>query len=272
MTKDDEPETEGAASGAEEAADQEADDDSFTTTSDVRHLPRIDEPREATSKASLGWALAVTVVVSAIFHFAFAPELVAKGVPLIALGAAYAVFAAVGALRLRASKNLATLRPKAGDISIGALVAGLLYGLGYAGVKLVMARGTPREGWIVNLYKMLGDPTVPSHLMVSIPVFFIGGLEEITWRGLVLESLETHLGTFRASVLTAVLWAAAHAPTLYRLGDPLSGYNPLLVAGALGCGLVWAYLRFRVGRLSTVVISHAIFSWAIIQFPLWKPA
>ena len=47
--------------------------------------------------------------------------------------------------------------------------------------------------------------------------------------------------------------------------------NPLLVVGAFGCGLVWSFLRFRTGRLVVAVLSHAIFSWAIVEFPLWKP-
>ena len=47
------------------------------------------------------------------------------------------------------------------------------------------------------------------------------------------------------------------------------GPNPLLVVAAFGCGIVWSFLRYRTGRLAPAVISHAIFSWAIVEFPIW---
>ncbi|MFO0612441.1 MAG: type II CAAX endopeptidase family protein [Polyangiaceae bacterium] len=253
----------------EPAQDAGSEEDAFSTTSDVQQLvvPRVGGDATATT---FGYALALTALVSVAFHFALTTEMRARNAPFAALGAIYAMFAILAVLRFKNARNLRQLRPKGGDVTLATIVAGLLWGLGYASSKLVMGAGTPREGWLVNVYLLLGNPAEPSHHTASIALFFIGGAEEIAWRGLVLDSLEGRLGPLRASVVTAALWAVAHVPTLYRLGDPLCGYNPLLVAGAFGCGLVWAYLRYRTGRLAPAVISHAIFSWAIVEFPLWK--
>ena len=40
---------------------------------------------------------------------------------------------------------------------------------------------------------------------------------------------------------------------------------------SFGCGLGWAYLRMRVDRLAPVLLSHALFTWAVVEFPLWSP-
>ncbi len=256
----------------EVAAKEPSDDaaqDAFATTSDVQTI--APQPGGESTTTTFGYALALTAVVSAAFHFALSPEMRAKSAPFAIIGGVYATFAVLTVLRLRRTRNLATLGPKGGDISVAALVAGGLWGLGYAASKLVMSAGSPREGWLVNVYLLLGNPGAPTNYGTSIALFFVGGAEELAWRGLVLDSLEGKLGALRAALVTSALWAFAHVPTIYRLGDELSGYNPLLVAAAFGCGLVWSFLRYRTGRLFPAVISHAIFSWAVVQFPLWRP-
>ena len=45
----------------------------------------------------------------------------------------------------------------------------------------------------------------------------------------------------------------------------------VLVAAALGGGLVWGHLYNRTGRLGPSLFAHALFSWAIVDFPLWRP-
>lgn len=244
--------------------------DVFATTSDVQTLDAGDGKGDS-ARTTFGYALATTAVVSAAFHFALSPEMRAKGAPFAIIGGVYAVFAVLAVLRLRRMNNLATIRPRGGDISLAAAVAGALWGLGYAASKVVMTAGSPREGWLVNVYLLLGNPGAATSWTTSVAIFFVGGAEELAWRGLVLDSLEGRLGPMRAALVTSALWAVAHVPTIYRLGDVISGHNPLLVLAAFGCGLVWSFLRYRTGRLAPAVISHAIFSWAVVQFPLWRP-
>jgi CAAX protease family protein len=67
----------------------------------------------------------------------------------------------------------------------------------------------------------------------------------------------------------SALYALAHVPTLVTLQDPSVGYNPLIVLLALGCGLCWAFLRERTGRLLPGFFSHAAFTYLATQF-LWR--
>jgi uncharacterized protein len=219
------------------------------------------------------WAVAAvaTLLVGLAVWIGFDPATQGTPTLLIVLAAAYLVLGGVSVVRLRSRGELSLLRPRSGDLSIGALVAFLLYGMAFAFHALVTAPGLSGEGWIVRVYLMLGDPFSDARHLVAITVAVIGALEELTWRGLVFPALESRLGTLRAALLSVALFAAAHLPTLHRLTDPVAGPNPLLVIAALGCGASWTYLRWRVDRLVPVMLSHALFSWAIVEFPLWIP-
>ncbi len=213
-------------------------------------------------------AVVLAGVVAAAFHFSLAPT-APKLAPFVALTSIYGLAAVFAVVRLKRKHDLALIRPKSGDITTATLVAALLYGLAYVLSVTVLARGTPRESWLVHIYLLLAEAFRDGRHFLSVGLFVIGALEELAWRGLVLEGLETRVGRFQATLLTSAFWAAAHVPTLYRLGDPVAGPNPLLVLAAFGCGLVWSYLRYRTDRLTPSLISHAIFSWAIVEFPLW---
>jgi membrane protease YdiL (CAAX protease family) len=70
-------------------------------------------------------------------------------------------------------------------------------------------------------------------------------------------------------MLAALLYALAHGATLVTLRDDVAGPNPLVFLGALGCGLCWAFLRERTGRLFPGLISHAAFTYLATQY-LWR--
>ncbi len=78
-------------------------------------------------------------------------------------------------------------------------------------------------------------------MFVGALVFLIAALEEIVWRGLVLRALEGPLDKVAAWLLSSALFAAAHAPTLFLLADPVAGPNPLLVAAGFGCSIVGSH-------------------------------
>jgi membrane protease YdiL (CAAX protease family) len=110
-------------------------------------------------------------------------------------------------------------------------------------------------------------------LGVSIAVAVVAALEELAWRGLIYALVEERFGTRRAWPVTAVLYAAAHLPTVVLLRDPYAGPNPLIVIAALGCGLVWGLIVARTGRLPVAMFSHVLFTWCVaVQFPLWRLA
>jgi membrane protease YdiL (CAAX protease family) len=214
----------------------------------------------------------VTLGVAAVISFTFSPERAGKAIGLIALGAVYAVFTAMALGRLHLRGELRDeLRPHGGDLALGAITAAFLYGIAMVAHLAITGPGSPRAGWIMRVYLQLGDPTVGPHMLRSAAIFVVAALEEVTWRGLVMRSLEGPVGESRALLLSTALFAIAHAPTIVLLADASAGPNPLVVSAALGCSLVWGFIALRYQRLVPAIFAHALFSWAVVEFPIWRP-
>ncbi|AUX47228.1 hypothetical protein SOCE26_087400 [Sorangium cellulosum] len=239
---------------------------------DPRDPPDPREPPRASRREAALIAAAAVAGTALVAAFAFDPARGGSSAMLAAPGALYTVLAVFALAWLRRRGELrAALRPRSGDLARGAFVAAALYGLAMA-VQLTLApRGSPREAWILRLYLQLGDPSADARVFVGAAVFVIAALEEVVWRGLVMRALEGPLGPTAAWLLSSALFAAAHLPTLFLLGDPFAGPNPLLVAAGLGCSLVWGRVVHRTGRLPPAIFAHAFFSWAIVSFPIWRP-
>lgn len=217
-------------------------------------------------------AIGVTIATAIVIGFAFSPQRAGTPAMLIAIGLVYAIFTAIAVVRLRRRGDLqAIFRPSAGDLTLGAALAGLLYGAGRLTEMALAPRGSPREAWVMRLYLQLGDPEASGREMVGVAVFGIAALEEIVWRGLVMRELELAFGTRTALIASTLLFGLAHVPTMFLLGDPMAGPNPLIVLAALGCGLVWGGVYWRAKRLVPAIFTHALFSWAIVEFPIWRP-
>ncbi|WP_437777721.1 CPBP family intramembrane glutamic endopeptidase [Sorangium sp. So ce1097] len=237
--------------------------------------PRSTDPREpprASRREAALVAALVTAVVAVAVSLAFDPARAGAPGMLAAVGAPYAVLGAATVMWLRRRGELrAALRPLSGDLARGALVAALLYGVAMAVQMVIAPRGSPREAWLLRLYLQLGDPSADARVFVGAMVFVVAALEELVWRGLVMRALEGPLGLASAWLLSSALFAVAHLPTLYLLGDPVAGPNPLLVAAGFGCSLVWGRVVHRTGRLPPALFAHAFFSWAVVSFPIWRP-
>jgi len=223
--------------------------------------------------APTAWLVAggVTIADAIAVAYAFQPERSGKPALLVSIGAMYLTIAVAAWFWFRRrGDDWKWLRPHAGDLTIGAAVAALLYFGGMAGHVALAPHGSPREGWIIRIYLLLGNPFEVSHL-VGAGAFVVALLEEAVWRGLVLRCLREALGPWRALAISSVLFAAAHLPTATLLGDPTAGPNPLVIFAGLGCSVVWGYLALRTGRLVPSLFAHALFTWAVIEFPLWRP-
>ena len=228
---------------------------------------RLSSPGEAISVA-VGVTLATAIVIA----FAFDPQRAGTPAMLIALGLFYAVIGAFALRRLDQRGELRSrLRPVSGDFTLGAVVAGALYGAAHLVDQLVAAHGSIREAWIIRVYLQVGDPNASGHVLVGGAVFLIAAIEELVWRGLVMRTLEAVHGARTALIVTSVLYALAHVPTLYLLRDPGAGLNPLVVLAALGCGTVWGLVYLRTSRLVPALFAHALFAWAVVEFPIWRP-
>jgi hypothetical protein len=220
----------------------------------------------------VGVPVGVTLATAIVITFAFDPRRAGTPAMLIAIGLLYALIGAFALRRLDQRGELwSRFRPAGGDLTLGAVVAALLYGGAHLVDQTIAAHGSIREAWIMRVYLQVGDPDAPSHVLVGGAVFVIAALEELVWRGLVMRTLEAAYGPRRALVVTSLLFATAHLPTLYLLGDPTAGPNPLIVLAALGCGAVWGLVYLRTNRLLPALFAHALFSWAVVEFPIWRP-
>jgi membrane protease YdiL (CAAX protease family) len=217
-------------------------------------------------------AIGVTLTGAGVLAYAFDPARAGQARMLAAIGAFYAVLTVPTLYRLyRRGELRRSFVPARGDITFAAVTAGVLYGGARIGASLLASPGSPRVHWLERIYLQIGEVGAPESRLLGASVFAVAALEEIVWRGLVMRSIQDVSGSFRAVAITTLLYAAAHLPTLSLLRMPPAGYNPLLVAAALGCGLVWSLMVVRNGRLTPAVLAHALFSWSIVEFPLWQP-
>lgn len=110
-------------------------------------------------------------------------------------------------------------------------------------------------GDTAKLYAAFRGPSPALASAALLPVI-LG--EELVWRGAVQGTLVRRLGTARGIVLAAVVYALVHAPT----------GSPVLVAAALGCGLVWGALRTSTGSLVPTLVAHLLWNGLVL---LWFP-
>jgi membrane protease YdiL (CAAX protease family) len=251
-----------AAVDGDETADQAADEPS--PPKDGGGAPRV-------AAGAGGIALLATLATAAAVTLAFRPERAGSPLVLGIIGGAYApmLLATLWWLRRRGQLKQRLL-PARGDITIGALIAGGCYMLA-ALVHLTLSgiEGI-EEAWIMRLYLHIGDPRTTVSFTVGIAVLVIAAAEEVVWRGWVMASLVETLGEVRGWLGATALYALAHAATVVLLADPHAGPNPLLVTAAAGLGLLWGYLALRLGRLGPSLFAHALFSWAVVEYPLWR--
>lgn len=187
------------------------------------------------------------------------------------------VVAALGAFRAHRDGELREwLRPRWGDATVGVLVACALMAGAYVFTRAVAPPDSPRVAWLLRIYLQLGDPAVLRQNVgiVAGVVIFASLAEEIVWRGLVTTLLAERIGSRYAWIVSAFLYAAAHVPAAFAVGDPTAGPNLVLLLGALGAGLVWgALVRLKGGSLVAAVISHALFDWCVaMMFRLAGPS
>jgi uncharacterized protein len=230
------------------------------------------EPHPTSIHEALAIAAAVTIASGAAVSFAFSEERAGTPWMLGSIGLVYGILGVVTITRLHRRDELhEQLRPRGGDLTIGALVAAVLYGVAMAAHALATSPPSPRAGWIVRIYACLGDPTAEGRHLVGGVVFLIAAFEELVWRGLVMRTLNESLGWLRSWGLQALLFGVAHVPTMFLLGDPKAGPNPLLVAAGVAYSLVWGRLAMRFDRLPPALFAHALFTWAVFEFPIWRP-
>lgn len=168
---------------------------------------------------------------------------------------------------------LVTFRP--GDFTRGFLAALFIFGAAFAATHFFLPLTSNRASWLLRMYLQIGDPKVlRDHVPAVVVAMALAAIaEELVFRGIVPALLEGVLGSRRAWIYSAVLFAAVQLPTAFALRTKEAGVNPLLPAAALFAGLVWGYMTRRWGRLWPAIISHALVDWCVIMmFRLYGPS
>jgi len=163
------------------------------------------------------------------------------------------------------------LTPRWGDITRGILGAGALFSAAWAFVRVIAPVGSAREIWLVSLYAQIGDPrALQDHAAVVLALIAtVASAEEIVWRGMVSQLLAEYVGSRTAWLWATGLYVVACVPSMWALRSG-GGLNPVLVAAALGGGLVWGGMARLFGTLVPSILAHALFDWIVVMvFPLW---
>ncbi|MDX1649841.1 MAG: CPBP family glutamic-type intramembrane protease [Myxococcota bacterium] len=144
------------------------------------------------------------------------------------------------------------LRPRPRRLLWGAVAGVALAAASHLLHPLACALVPSLEPAVRGLYAELAAPPGP---VAALPVLGVVVLtEELAWRGPLLERLAGRLG--EAGGLAAHL-AVYTAPQLVSA-------SPVLIALALGCGLVWGALRLRLGGMDAAFACHLV--WAVLVF------
>ncbi|MEZ4295896.1 MAG: CPBP family intramembrane glutamic endopeptidase [Polyangiaceae bacterium] len=163
--------------------------------------------------------------------------------------------------------------PAAATSSFGAIIAGVMYGAGMAGHQLFLGADTRGAGGSPASISSSATPPTTACSTSASRSSSSPPSEEARASGAASSCAPCAITTAPSAPGSggSLLYAVAHASTLSLLAHPVAGWNPLLVAAAFGGGLVWGHLYNRTGRLAPGMFAHALFSWAIVDFPLWRP-
>jgi membrane protease YdiL (CAAX protease family) len=145
-------------------------------------------------------------------------------------------------------------RPRGRDLALGlasgtAMVAVML-------VALVLLRDTVfGSGEVLAALGSWGVPREYLALLCAVMLALNGAAEEFFWRGYLHVRLAPLRNRYIAVGLTTLFFGAQH---IFVISSIVKGpaVAALFLAGILGAGAIWGYMRERSGSLVPCVISH----------------
>ncbi len=140
-------------------------------------------------------------------------------------------------------------RPR--DLVMGAVSAGVLYGLFAVGYGVVTRIFPWSAGQVSDVYAVRGG--MPLWAVSLTLAVWIGPGEEIFWRGYLQDVLCRRFGRRSGLALAVVMYGSVH----------LWSGNAILVLAAVVCGAFWGGLFLYERRVWPVIISHALWDLAI---------
>jgi membrane protease YdiL (CAAX protease family) len=190
------------------------------------------------------------IVIFWLFACAFSAD-VRLGIGVVAIGGAVVSIALFPVLFRR------LFAPSIRLVLIGLAAAAVMIVATYGLYPILVHAMPDLELSTRDLYvNKLRVPHVNFLELIVVCVIVVG--EEILWRGVVQEAVESRLKAVWALPASAFVYAIAHAP----IG------SPLLVVVAVACGLFWSILRNRTSSLLPSLIAHLIWDIAIVSHPL----
>ncbi|HEY6537562.1 MAG TPA: CPBP family intramembrane glutamic endopeptidase [Candidatus Dormibacteraeota bacterium] len=162
----------------------------------------------------------------------------------------------LGTASLLARPRLRAIRPRRGDLALGAAIAAGLYvvfGVGDRVARVVMPHGAQDIGNIYRLRRLRSRGELAIRLAAV-----IAPAEELYWRGLLQEALTDRYGRPGGAALAAALYGGAH----------ISTGNPTLVGAATIAGAGWSGLAAAGVPMPALIVSHALWDvWIFLIRP-----
>jgi membrane protease YdiL (CAAX protease family) len=81
-------------------------------------------------------------------------------------------------------------------------------------------------------------------------LFITGPCEELYWRGFLQDGLMERFGGCRGWFISTAIYAGVH----------IWSFNFMLIGAAAVAGAFWGAMYWRIGNLSSVIISHSLWS------------
>lgn len=161
--------------------------------------------------------------------------------------------AMTGMLLLCELERWRTLIPDLRELLVGGLVGGAMVGATFLLYPL-FAELEPVAEAVPRLYERLRAPPGP-WLMLPL-ILLVMAIEELVWRGVLIDELDRRVGPLLAMVGSLLL---------YMLPALAGGLVLAAIAGA--CGAAWTLERRATGRLAASYVSHVI--WGVSVMILW---
>lgn len=212
---------------------------------------------------------ACVACVAALIAVATLPSLGGSASPWYLLLGGYAALSVWAVTSLRKNGILLDLaKPKSGDVTLGIVSGLVLAGSAFFVLRFLAPTTSSHGAWLFALYAQFGD--VQGEGLRTAGLLAVVVFEELVWRGFVQTQCVEAFGPRRGVLVAAVSYALAHVPSLFTLQTPPLGPNPLLVVGALGCGVVWSLIVLLTGRLAPAIVCHAVVSYFLsAPAPTW---
>jgi membrane protease YdiL (CAAX protease family) len=141
-----------------------------------------------------------------------------------------------------------------GNIAIGILSAGVLYGIFFLG-NTIAHDIIPRADTEVRGIYNLGTGTA-KFLIFMLLLFVTGPGEEIFWRGFLQGNLMQRFGDIRGFIIGTIIYGSVHVFSM----------NFMLVMASLVAGAFWGALYLWKRDLGLVIVSHSI--WSVVIFTI----